>query len=97
MQDTSNSPASPTEQAALPFIVRDQREPGWFFIDNEIVDKFGPRLGAYGFAVYGLLCRRCKHATQQVDNLSQRDIAASLGISQATVGKSLSLLADLGL
>ncbi len=77
--------------------VRDQREPGWFFVDNEIIDKYASQIGAYGVAVYSVLCRHCRNSTQQVTNLSQRDIAASLGISQDRVRKSLSALADFSL
>lgn len=79
------------------FAVRNQRQPGWFFIDNEIVDKYGARLGAYGLAVYAVLSRRCKQDTQHVDSLSQRDIAAILGISQDRVRKSLDDLGEIGL
>ena len=82
---------------ALLFVVRDQREPGWFFVDNEIVDKYGARLGAYGLAIYNILSRHCKNATQQVSNLSQRDIAATLQISQDRVRKSLLDLFELHL
>src|SRR5216683_3128696 len=77
--------------------VRDQREPGWFFVDNEIIDKYARQIGAYGVAVYSVLCRHCRNSTQQVTNLSQRDIAASLGISQDRVRKSLSVLVDFSL
>ena len=77
-------------------VVRDQREPGWFHLDNEIVDQYGARLGAYGISVYAVLCRRCT-ASQEVRSLSQRDIAATLGISQDRVRKSLADLAELGL
>ena len=76
------------------FIVRDQREPGWFFIDNEIVDKFGLRLRAFGVAVYAVLCR---YSRDQQVRLSQRDIASALGISQGCVRASLRDLVDAGL
>jgi hypothetical protein len=78
------------------FTVRDQREPGWFFVDNELVDKYGNGLGAYGLAVYAVICRHCKTPAQQVD-ISQRDIAATLGISQDRVRKSLTDLVESGL
>lgn len=78
-------------------VIRDQREPGWFHIDNEIIDRYGVKLGACGVSVYALLCRRCTNSTQQVRNLSRRDIGAILGISQDRVRKSLNDLADLGL
>jgi hypothetical protein len=89
-------PASPA-QATLPFIVRDQRQWGWYFVDNEIIDKYGPELGAYGVAVYTVLCRHSwRSRTQQVD-ISQRDIAAYLKISQDAVRKSIHKLVTLGL
>jgi hypothetical protein len=88
-------PSAASEAAAL-FTVRDQREPGWFFVDNEIIDRYSARLGAYGLAVYAVLCRHCNNSTQQV-RLSQRDIGAILGISQDRVRKSLEELAESGL
>ncbi|MGA3105296.1 MAG: helix-turn-helix domain-containing protein [Terriglobales bacterium] len=80
-----------------PFIVRDQKEPGWFHIDNEIIDNYGPRVGPYALAVYTVLCRKCERSTQEVPNLSQRDIAVRIGISQAAVGTSLGKLEAVGL
>jgi hypothetical protein len=76
--------------------VRDQRQPGWFFIDNEVVDQHSQRLGAYGIAVYCVLCRYAKNSDQRV-NLSARDIASALDISQDRVRKSLADLVDIGL
>src|SRR5215469_15093875 len=76
--------------------IRDQRQPGWFFVDNEVIDRHGRQLGAYGIAVYSVLSRYAKNGTQQVD-LSGRDIAAAIGISQDRVRKSLADLVDLGL
>jgi hypothetical protein len=76
------------------FEVRDQREAGWFYTDNEIIDIYGSRIGAYGVGVYAVLSR---HEKNHRVRLSQRDIAASLGISQDRVRKSLVHLAELGL
>jgi hypothetical protein len=76
--------------------IRDQRQPGWFFVDNEIIDKYGAQLGAYGVAVYCVLSRYAKNGNQQV-NLSARDIGSALGISQDRVRKSLADLASVGL
>jgi hypothetical protein len=78
------------------FAVRDQRQPGWFFVDNEIVDRYGSQIGAYGVAVYNVLCRHAKNGSQRVE-LSARDIGATLGISHDRVGKSLTDLVDVGL
>jgi hypothetical protein len=76
--------------------IRDQRQPGWFFVDNEIVDVFGERLGAYGIAVYCVLSRYAKNGSQQV-NLSARDIGKALSISQDRVRKSLTDLVEVEL
>lgn len=75
-------------------IVRDQRQPGWFYVDNEILDRYAGQIGAYGLAVYCVISR---HSKNQVAKLSQRDIAASLGISHDRVGKSFRTLGDLDL
>jgi hypothetical protein len=76
--------------------IRDQRQPGWYFVDNEIIDQHGRQLGAYGVAVYNVLSRYAKNRTQQVD-LSARDIGAAIGISQDRVRKSLADLMGVGL
>lgn len=75
-------------------VIRDQRRPGWFSLDNEIIDEHGSKIGAYGIAVY---CAISRHSRNQIAKLSQRDIAASLGISQDRVRKSLADLVDLHL
>jgi hypothetical protein len=75
-------------------LIRDQRRPGWFHLDNEIIDDHGREIGAYGVAVY---CAISRHHRNQVAKLSQRDIATSLGISQDRVRKSLADLVSLGL
>jgi hypothetical protein len=78
------------------FTVRDIRQPGWFFVDNEIVDRYGSRIGAYGVAVYGVLCRYARNDSQQAE-LSARDVGAILGISHDRVGKSFADLVEVGL
>jgi hypothetical protein len=75
-------------------VVRDQRRHGWFSVDNEVIDNYGSHVGAYGVAVYSVISR---HSRNQVAKLSQRDIAACLGISHDRAGKSLSVLDDVGL
>jgi hypothetical protein len=73
------------------FVIRDQRRVGYFTVDNEVVDNYGAKIGAYGVAVYCVIGR---HSRNAVASLSQRDIATSLGISQDRVRKSLSDLAE---
>jgi hypothetical protein len=78
------------------FIVRDQREPGWFFVDNEIIDRYANEIGAYGVAVYCVLSRHERNKIRRV-KLSTRDIGAALGISHDRVRKSLADLVNVGL
>ncbi|HEY5054678.1 MAG TPA: hypothetical protein VII58_00870 [Acidobacteriaceae bacterium] len=40
--------------------VRRVRHPGWFYIDNEVIDFFGEDLGPYGITLYGVLSRECR-------------------------------------
>ena len=77
------------------FELRDQREPGWFYIDNELLDDYGAELGPYGIAVYSVLSRHWRK--DQKIELSNRDIASTLGISHDRVRKSLTDLVRLGL
>jgi hypothetical protein len=77
------------------FELRDQREPGWFYIDNELLGDYGVELGAYGIAVYSVLSRHWRK--DQKIELSNRDIAATLGISHDRVRKSLADLVELEL
>ena len=32
----------------------DERRTNWLWIDNCVVDQFGPQIGAYGLAVYAV-------------------------------------------
>jgi hypothetical protein len=75
------------------FTVRDSRRVGWFSVDNEIIDNHAARIGAYGVAVYSVLCWHAKYGNPEV-RLSTRDIAGTLGISHDRVRKSLLDLAD---
>jgi hypothetical protein len=37
--------------------IRDRRKPGWFRVDNEIIDVYGHEIGCHGIAVYSALSR----------------------------------------
>jgi hypothetical protein len=69
--------------------LRDEREPGYFTIDNELIDDYALEVGVYGVAVYNVLCR---FASQSVAFPSLETIAAKLGISRTTVKKALTAL-----
>jgi hypothetical protein len=76
--------------------VRDSRQPGHFWADNEIVDDYLPIIGAYGFAVYMLLCKYADAKTGQCDP-SVGGMAKRLQISPPTVKKALTTLEECGL
>lgn len=78
------------------FQVRDQRKPNHHWADNEVLDDFGARIGAYAYAVYMCICRfagnndgRCTRTYRQIGNL--------IGISPDTVARSTDKLVAVGL
>jgi hypothetical protein len=71
--------------------VQDNRQPGYFWADNEVVDRHLIDIGMHGFAVYMLLTRYANAATAECDP-SIPTIAKSLGISEPTVKKALNKL-----
>lgn len=73
--------------------VRDSRQPGHFWADNEIVDEYLSTIGIYGFAVYMLLTRYADFKTGQCDP-SVSGMATRLGISAPTVRAALDKLKD---
>ena len=84
LSDTSNDKDMRT------FEVRDRREKGWFYIDNEYLNGFAKHFGAIGTAIYVSLCR---HADgEQKCYPSQKLIAEELNIGERTVRNYLNLL-----
>jgi DNA-binding transcriptional regulator YhcF (GntR family) len=71
--------------------VRDSRQAGHFWADNELLDVYGPKVGAYGVAVYMVLCRYADNKTGE-SFPAIRTIAAALAISRPTVTKALQTL-----
>jgi hypothetical protein len=69
--------------------VRDTRNPGHFWADNEVVDNYLPQIGAYGFAVYMLLCR---HARGVHSKVAVSVMAKELAVSEPTIRKALNTL-----
>ena len=62
----------------------DERRTNWFWIDNEVLDRFGPQIGAYGLAVYAALARFADGHTR-VAFPAVLTIATQLGIHRTTV------------
>src|SRR5688572_29684874 len=86
-------PASPQGEL-LPFKVRDRRDPGWHWNQNEIVDTWGAIIGGRGIAIYTVLSRFSRD--NQVE-LSWAKIKHHAGFSRSTVFRTLRQLEDLGL
>jgi hypothetical protein len=74
--------------------LRDRREPGHFWADNEIIDVFGDELGQNGISVYMTMTRFCFGTEVR---LSLREIAAAARMSKDTVARSMKVLVALGL
>lgn len=72
----------------------DQRRTYTFYVDDAVLDVFGPRIGAYGIAVYTLLAR---HAKQKESFPSYRHIMKQLGISRMTLWRTIDVLIKEGL
>ena len=68
---------------------------GWFWLDNQLFDRFGPRLGAYGLAVYAALAR-CANRQRECHPSHQR-IADAIGCSRRQVIREVAHLESLGL
>jgi len=73
-----------------PFKVRDRRNRGWFYLDNEYLNGLGKYLGLPAIGIYVSLCRHADN--EQRCFPAQELIAEELGISNRTVIKYLNLL-----
>jgi len=65
------------------FKVRDKRNRGWFWVENEYFNSFGKILGAGAIAVYVSLCRHADN--EQKCFPSQKTIAEETKLSERTV------------
>jgi len=74
---------------------RNQQLPGWFWIDNEIIDRYVPRIGVYGVAVYAVLARM--FSGPERGSAGFAEIAGILGISRRAVIYAMQKLCDVGL
>lgn len=74
-------------------VIRDERRHSFFIIDNELIDLYGPRIGAHGIAVY---CALARYANERGEGAypSYQTLAQKLGLSRPTVIKTVSLLIE---
>ena len=84
-----------TSQQHSTDILTDARRPGWFWMDDDIIDRYGRILGATGIAVYAYLARRA--APNGVSFPSYGTIAQDLAISRKTAIIYVKKLEELGL
>ena len=76
-------------------ILTDAREPGWFWMEDAIIDVYGSAIGALGVAIYAYLARRAdKHG---VSFPSYQTIANDLALSRRTVITYIHKLEERGL
>jgi hypothetical protein len=69
----------------------DQRDPGFFIVDDEVIDEYGAKIGPLGIAVYNVLV---KHANKFGASCfpSYQTIADKLGISRNSAMKGVEIL-----
>lgn len=75
--------------------IRDRRKAGWFRIDDELIEVYGPEIGVHGIAVYAALC---KHADkEESSHPGLRLLCEKLKIGRAKLLKTLAKLEAVGL
>ena len=90
---TNTNPTTITEE--VPFRVLDRRRKGFFTIDNELLDRYGERLGPYGLAVYMALARFANQESECFP--SQSTLAKRTGMSRMQVSREIEKLKQLNL
>ncbi|NWJ46414.1 MAG: helix-turn-helix domain-containing protein [Chloroflexi bacterium] len=71
------------------------KEAGFFIVDNEVLDNYGSRIGAYGIAVYNALCRFANSDGECFP--SYQAIMERTGMGRSSVINSLAKLEEVGL
>lgn len=75
--------------------LRDIRNPGWFWAQNELFDVFLPLIGVNGVAVYMAMCRMLPNS--QNGRISLRELEAASGVSKSEVQRVRRQLVALGM
>jgi hypothetical protein len=76
--------------------IRDTRQGGWGWYQYELLDTYGPHIGAPAIAVYVALTRFANNATQTTRPAAER-IGEVTGLSTRQVRRELAVLAREGL
>lgn len=77
--------------------IRDRRTEKRYFVDNVIVDDYGPIIGPYGLAVYNVLVRHSNADTGRNSWPSHKTIAKKAGCSVSKVKEVIGQFVELGL
>jgi hypothetical protein len=88
----STQPPSSLEDARI----RDRRRASWFSVDNKVLDDFGPRIGAHGFAVYCALARHARAGDERTQ-VSVRRLCKQLKMGTTKLLQTLDELREVGL
>ena len=76
--------------------IRDKRNRGWFYLDNEYLNGYAKIFGGIGTAIYVSLCRHAD-AESQSAYPSQELIAKELNIAPRTIRKYIKMFEEWGL
>lgn len=77
---------------------RSQRDGGWFWMQNEVVDLFGPLIGLSGYGAYTVLCRNAgREGRVDEVRMSLRAIADESFQSKDAVARSMRKMIFLGM
>jgi len=91
---TASEDSTPSCEAPPP--LRSRRPGQWCWLDMAVIATYGPRIGAYGVAVYAVLAEHANRRTQACWP-SIGLIASQLRLSRSTVKKTLRMLEAEGL
>ena len=75
---------SQNHQEEITLVVRDNRDPGWYWLDNEIMDDYRPLIGCTGLDLYSLYARRSMNDTQKAA-IPREVVRKHLSISPSTL------------
>ena len=75
--------------------LRDGRRRNWFWVGNDTLDAYLPRVGPHAWAVYCYLVRRADRADQCWPSV--RTITEDTGVGRTKVKESIRLLEEAGL
>lgn len=70
--------------------LHDKRKPGWFWMDDGIIETYGKRIAPYGIAVYALLAKHANKDSQAWPSLNT--MVETLGISRQSIVRTLDKL-----